>query len=766
MNDMRRIGLHGGVAAGVTVGWLLTATAALSATMARAADEAVPDPATTTPAVRPRIGLVLGGGGAKGAAHIGVLKVLEELRVPVDCVAGTSMGALVGAGYAAGATVEELESVITGIDWSRTFGGGAQRIETPIHRKATQITYSNGLNLGLKDGEVVSAGGLLRTQEVEEMLRLLVERARLETDFDKLPLPFRAVATDMRNSEMVVLDSGDLSVAMRASMAVPGVFAPVITEDRILSDGGMMRNVPVDIARDLCAEVVIVSNLESPPPRPEDLTSALALIGRSVDVMIDANVKAQMATLTERDVAIHVQMGDLGTGDFHRVTEAVPKGEVAARAVADELRRYSVPEAQYQAWRQAVTAQPPTTVAFSDIRITGTERVNPDYVRGRMELQVGEETTAQQIAEDTQRIYSLGDFERVEYKLTGDAEKPTLEIGVTEKTWGPDFLAFDLGLHASSGGDLSFVLRAEHLRTWINDAGAEWQSAVQIGRKSLLETTYYQPLDAQHRFFIEPSAMAYRSLEDVYVDGDRVARYDLREAYANLDGGIALGTVAELRAGLRYGVASARVDTGPTTLPPLDTSEDAAWTARFFYDSRDAPLFATRGMIARARYVRSDPALGSDFDYEQIDGGLGYAFPLRGNILHLAAMGGTDLDSDPPPYREFRLGGLLSFPGLEIAELRGNEYWATSAFYLWKLADIQSIFGQAIYAGLRLTAGEMSERVDGVDDGTIYGAALVLGGRTPLGPVALSLGTSSTGSQQLYLSLGRPVEEGTIADDF
>jgi NTE family protein len=278
-------------------------------------------------------------------------------------------------------------------------------------------------------------------------------------------------------------------------MAVPGVFAPVVTEDRILSDGGMMRNVPVDIARELCGEVVIVSNLESPPPGPEDLASALALIGRSIDVMIDANVKAQMATLTERDVAIHVQMGDLGTGDFHRVAEAIPKGEVAARAVADELRRYSVPEAQYRAWRESVTSQPPTRMMLADVRITGTERVNADYLLDSMNLRPGDEATTEQIAEETRRIYALGDFERVEYKLTGDRDNSVLEIGVTEKVWGPDFLSFDLGLHASSGGDLSFALRAEHLRTWVNESGGEWHTAVQFGRKSLVKTSFYQPLD-------------------------------------------------------------------------------------------------------------------------------------------------------------------------------------------------------------------------------------------------------------------------------
>jgi NTE family protein len=458
-------------------------------------------------------------------------------------------------------------------------------------------------------------------------------------------------------------------------------------------------------------------------------------------------------------------MGDIGSGDFARVAEAIPLGTEAANSQADQLRRYSMPEAEYLAWRQSVTSPVRSTVTFADIQIDGTDRVNPDYVRAQVRSRPGVETTEQRIADDTSRIFALGDFEAVEYRLAGDPDTPTLQIGVKEKSWGPNFLSFDLGLAASSGGDTAFVLRGEHLRTWVNPAGGQWRNTIQLGRTALLQSSLYQPVDARHRFFVEPGIRATRSLEDVYADGDRIARYDLREGHVGFDGGLALGTLAELRLGLRYGLADASVDTGAADLPEVDSATEAGWVARFVYDSRDAPFVPTRGTIGRLRYLRSHESLGSDFSYESLEAGVMHMIPFRGDVLYVGAAGGTDFSSDLPPYRFFRMGGYRSFPGLEAGELRGGEYWTGTALYLWKLADIQSLFGQALYGGIRLQAGEMMDRIDGIDDGTIYGASINVGGRTPLGPVVITLGGTTNDSFNLYFSLGRPIEEGSIWDD-
>ena len=341
------------------------------ATVIHAAESAAGSP------VRPKIGLVLGGGGAKGAAHIGVLRVLEEMRIPVDCVAGTSMGALVGATFASGVSPEEIERRVLAVDWTRTVGTAGVRDQMPINRKLQGATYTNSLEFGIKGGSIRSPGGFFKSQEIEELLRNLVAGARYVDDFDDLPIPFRAVATDMMAGEMVVLGDGDLTVAMRASMAVPGAFSPVVVGEQVLADGGQMRNVPVDIARELCGDVIIAVSLSTPPPKPEDLGSALAMATRSLDVMIDANGRIQLATLTDKDVSIVVPMGDIGSASFERVPDAIPLGRTAALSKSADLTRYALPEADYNAWRASLSRDYEEPIHVAGVRIAGLERVNP-----------------------------------------------------------------------------------------------------------------------------------------------------------------------------------------------------------------------------------------------------------------------------------------------------------------------------------------------------------------------------------------------------
>ena len=355
-----------------------------------AADPEPAQPYAVATSDRPRIGLVLAGGGAKGGAHVGVLKVLEEMRVPIDCIAGTSMGALVGAGYASGIPANALQEFLVEIDWKSVVGGLGQRDLQPIEQKRAGVTYSNNFELGLKDKRVVVPGGIVNTSGIEDLLRTYVARARMQSSFDRLPIPFRAVATDMITGEMVVLDKGDLATAMRASMAIPGAFAPVVTDEYILADGGMVRNIPVDVARELCADVVIVVNLVEPSAQREKLQSATQLLTRSTDVMLQANETLQLRTLTERDVRIDVAMGDIGTADFERVPDTIPLGEAATRAAADRLARLAVPEPEYLAWRQKVTASQHIEARLADVRYEGLERVNPAYLEQQAQVRAGQ----------------------------------------------------------------------------------------------------------------------------------------------------------------------------------------------------------------------------------------------------------------------------------------------------------------------------------------------------------------------------------------
>ncbi len=729
--------------------------------LASAAEPPADRPAAATE--RPRVGLVLAGGGAKGGAHVGVLKVLEELRVPIDCIAGTSMGALVGAGYASGIPAAELEGFVTGIDWKSVVGGLGQRDLQPIEQKRAGVTYSNNIEVGIKDGSLLLPGGLVNTSGIEDLLRSYVARSRMQPDFDRLPIPYRAVATDMITGTMVVIDSGDIATAMRASMAIPGAFAPVVTDKHILSDGGMVRNIPVDVARDLCADVVIVVNLVEPVVRPEKLQTATQLLGRSTDVMIQANEELQLQTLTGRDIRIDVPMGDIGTADFERVPDTIPLGEAAARAMTDQLSALAVPGPSYLAWRNSVTSGQEIDARLADVSYEGLRHVNPEFLAQRSRISAGDTVDTAAISAEAQRMSVLQDFESVEYRLDGDPKQPTLVWLPKEKRWGPDYLKLDLGMYASEGGDLAFAIYAKHTRTWVNSLGAEWRNEIQLGYESQVATSLYQPLTVSQKFFVEPRAAWSRTLEDVFFDGERVASYQFNNIGAGIDLGANLGNQTQARVGYLYTRRDVEVDTGSPLLPE-DTSDDAGVALSLTFDSRDTPFNATRGMAFALEYLQSDESLGASRDWERLEAGLGIAVPLRKDVVWFTFAGGSDLGSSLPEDRNFMIGGPGSFPGYELGEIRSDEYWTASGSYLWQIKEIMSIRGQALYAGVRLQAGEMFDRLDLVDDGTVYGGSIYLTGRTQVGPLTLGVGATSTDSWSLWVAVGRPMGHGTIME--
>ena len=727
-----------------------------------AAPAPAPGPAAT-PAKRPRVGLVLAGGGAKGGAHVGVLKVLEQMHVPVDCIAGTSMGALVGGGYASGIPADGLEKFLLGIDWPKVVGGVGLRGHDPIEQKRAGVTYSNTLDMGLRGGRVVMPGGLVSTAGIDDLLRSYVAKARGISNFDDLPIPYRAVATDMLSGQMVVLANGDLATAMRASMAIPAAFEPVRLNDWILNDGGMVRNLPVDVARDLCADVVIAVNLETQPISADKLQTATQLASRAMDVMLEANVELQLRTLAPGDVRVDVQLGDIGTADFERVPETIPLGEKAALAVADRLRQYAVPEAEYVAWRQQVTEDQEIKAQVADVRIEGLEFVNPAYLATLSDIKPGDAVDNKRISEQARNMSAVEDIDTVGYRLEGDPANPTLTWLPKEKNWGPNYLKFDLGMYGSDGGDSGFILYFKQERRWLNSLGLQWRNELQVGYNSLLSSGLYQPLDVAQRYFVEPKVAWTRDTEYLYQDDQRLAQYAFSDFGGGVDLGVNFGDIAQWRVGYVYTDRNVEVETGDKLLPN-GSSIDAGITSQFIWDTRDTAFNPTRGVAAAVDYNDSNTSLGADRDWQTLEGGIAVAVPFRGDIVWLSAAGGTDLDSNLPIDRYFTLGGPGSFPGLQLGQLRTPDYWTVSGSYLWKLADIQSIRGQALYLGARIETGEVNDWLTLGGMKPLWGGSVSLTGRTIVGPLTLGVGATSMDTWSVWIAIGRPVGQGTILE--
>jgi NTE family protein len=659
---------------------------------------------------------------------------------------------------------QELEQVMRSISWQEAIARSGLRTKVPMRRKLAGNTYSNSLEFGVRDGRLVAPSGLINSQNVDLTIQYLVARSRGISDFDRLPIPFRAVATDMQTGEMAVLGKGDLALAMRASMAVPGAFAPVTIDGRILGDGGLTRNVPVDIARQTCADVVIAVAVPNPAPTAEQLRSPLTLMSRTLDVLINANERQQLETLGPDDVKIVIDMGDIGSASFDRVPDAIPVGRAAALAQRAALSRYSLPAEEFAAWRTAAsrTGREPVTVA--QVNIVGAERVNPELVRRTFGIEAGDTVDNRQIGNRATAVFALSDFERVAYTLTGGGEQPELNLHLMEKSWGPNILRFDLGFHIGTDANTAFMIGGDYLRTWINPLGGEVHGSWRFGRTSGLEASLYQPLDAAQRWFVEPSATGQRSIEDIFIDGESVARYRFSHAWGSLDAGRVFGNHTELRAGIRSGGQSVDREIGTPGLPEISGEGYGGATMRYVYDSRDRSTLWESGTLARIEYFRGLEALGAVESYDRLEGVVTTVVPFDRKAVYLRASGGASFDSELPIYDTFTLGGPVSLPGLSLGELRGTSYWNARAMYLHRVADISYVFGQAIYAGFSVSAADMAGRIDGIDSPPIYSGALLLSGRTPLGPLSLSLALTSDSEWQIMFGLGRPIEERSITD--
>jgi NTE family protein len=708
---------------------------------------------------RPRVGLVLGGGGARGGAHVGVLKVLEEMRIPIDCIAGTSMGALVGGGYASGMSASEIENFLRNVNWQAVVGGvGIRALQSAEQKSFDDATGS--VELGFKGGRVVVGSGLIATSLIEDVLRRYVAQARSVADFDKLPIPYRAVATDMLTGDMVVLDHGDIATAMRASMAIPGAFSPVVTDEYVLSDGFLVRNLPIDVARNTCADVVIVANLMKNTATREALLSPVTLVWRSNDVMSEANVRQQLQTVTSRDILIDIPVGDIGAADFSRTPDTIAIGERATRARAEQLSALAVSEDQYAVWRNRIAAGAPLEGHLSAVRFGELEHVNPEYLRTLTRVRPGDAVDIAAISQDATRMAAVDDLDGVEYQLSGDGADVVLTWKPKEKEFGPDYLRPSLGLYGGGAGDMQFELAVQHVRRWLNAFGGQWRNRFQIGSNSLVETSLYQPLDVGQTVFVEPAMLARRTLEDVYNDGERVARYYFIDSGGHLDLGTDLGRNGQATLGYWMYSRRAEVDTG-VTLMPTAVAKDAGWEVAATYDTRNTASFATDGIAAGIQYLRSDTGAGADRDWQRIEAAARKAIPIDKTLLWLTVAGGTDLGSPLPSDQVFALGGPQSFRGYEPGEIRARKYWTVDSALLWRIADILPIASQTLYGGVALQGGRVYERVDPVPDGSLYGMSTYLGGQTPIGTLTIGVGMAS-GAWAGWITLGNPVGGGSI----
>jgi NTE family protein len=722
-----------------------------------------PPPAGSPPAVvgRPKIGLVLSGGGARGAAHVGVLRVLEELRVPVDVIVGTSMGSIVGAAYATGMSVAEMEQALPRINARVLVSDEGPREDETMRQKADdQIPYlipEIGVN---KDG-IVLPKGLITGIALEGELRDLVKVATVRS-FDELPIPFRAVATDIGTGEMVVLKEGSVVRAIRASMSVPGAVAPVEIGSRQLVDGGLVRNLPVDVARAMGAEIVIAVNLGTPLLRPEQITSVLSVTEQMINILTEQNVARSLRELRPQDVLIVPALGNFSATDFDNLAKAVPVGEAAARAVADRLRALSIPPAAYaQLRREQAAPTDSAPVVVRAIRVEGTQRVSNEIVLQAMRTQVGSPLDRETIDLDLRRIYSRGDFETVNYTVDEVDGQTTLVVLVKEKPATSYFRA-GLQLEADIGKQSDFSLYASFRMKSLNAWGAEWRSDAELGTNVLLATEWYQPLGPSQYFFVTPKLRYLNTPWRLFEDNVQLAQYQDQRAYVQLDVGanvIEYGTVA---LGAQFGQRRFTLEQGSLRLPEKGSVDLGALALTARVDRLDSIKFPHRGYAADASVYASLSQLGASDSYNKWEAGLNGAHSWGRHTLEAQLKGGGRIGSNPIPFYDlFPLGGFLNLSGLQRQQLQASSYTFGRLGYRTRIAEF-TLFDGA-YIGASLEGAHLTPLAPTIWNGQVVkgtldvpAAALYFGVDSPLGPLYLGLGYANGDNKAIYLFLGRP----------
>lgn len=700
---------------------------------------------------RSKIGLALSGGGARGAAHIGVLRELERLRVPIDYIAGTSIGAIVGAAYASGMSTDEIEKTIVDTDWDNIFKDQPPRTDRSVRRKFDDRIFQIENEIGFDGGKIKLPSGLVQGQKLQLLLdRLFVPVANV-LDFDKLPIPFRAVATDIATSRAVVLDSGSLSTAVRASMSIPAIFATVNIDGHILVDGGISNNLPVDVVRNMGADVVIAVDIGSPLLEAKDLESAVGVTVQLTNILVRRTTDAQIATLTDSDILITPELGNFSASNFKESVSIIPRGVEATNAVAAKLTPLAISQTDFGQNIVARKIKQTAYPAVSFIRIENNTALSEEYLLSKLRQKIGEPLNFQQLEEDIGLIYGLKIFQTIDYNVVEEDGETGLVIHARQKPWGPKYLQFGLRYSSDMVDNNNLGVTLGYTVTPLNIWNGEWRTILQLGEEPGILTELNQPLGRGSPYYLNGILSLTNRRFNIYREGNKVAQ--IRASQFGITGafGRELGNWADLRAGLSRFASSNRVEIGPPEDEAVD-SDGGEVFVRLFVDTLDDVFFPTSGVSALAKWLGSRSELGADNEFDQALVDLTGAATFGSHTLLLGGRYFTTFKGEAPIQNNFRLGGLFTLPGFVENELSGQNLYLLRATYMKKIANL---FNTSPYLGITLQQGQVSQDKDALDlsEGiTSFGAWL--GWKTFIGPIYLGYGHAETGDQSAYIFIG------------
>ncbi len=712
---------------------------------------------------RPRIGLVLSGGGARGMAHAGVLEVLDELHLHVDAIAGTSMGAVIGGLYASGMSGRDIERLLASVDWQDAFRDRPPRAELGFRRKQEEHDFLVNFPLGVQGRKLQIPAGLVQGEKLTELIRRATLPVATVTNFDQLPIPFRAVATDLETGANVVMDSGDLTTALRASMSAPGLFAPVERDGRLLVDGGLTENLPIDVARSLGVDVLIVVDAGFPLQTRDHLNSLTSVSNQALAILVRRDVERQLGTLAPSDVLVEPALGQRTSYDFNGVAAAVAAGVTAARELQPRLATLAAAAQAPQEHAASGGNTPAAAPVAAPLPTVQFISVDPDSHRYERLLnaafadQLAKPVDPDEIARRIKALYGQGNLELLDYRVTRTPQGATgLVFTARRNSWGPNYLRLGLSLEDDFAGDSTFNAAGRISFTELNPLGAEAVLDLQVGASPRVAAEFYQPLSPLQRYFIAPHLQAEAHNVPQLLGGQTIGEFRVRSFEYGLDVGREFGNWGELRGGVLDTRGTTAVRLGDFAVPEVSFHTHAGFV-RFNYDRLDSTTFPRSGEALTLALRAEDSgrgAAGSDlftFDWR--------AAWSRGKNTAVAWLSGgsTVGGSDTNVRAYFPLGGFLNLSGTTAQSLAGPHYAIARLLYLRSVGHGgEGVLNVPAYAGISYELGNVWTSRSEISVGTARNdVSLFFGADTYIGPAYLAVGYDEGGTTAFYLFLGR-----------
>lgn len=696
----------------------------------------------------PKVGLVLSGGGAKAGAHIGVIKVLEELNIPIDVVVGTSMGAVVGGLYAIGYSGNQIEEIITGLDWGSILLNTQNRDYLYYRRKRDDDIFLISEFVGFKDGRVKLPFGIVQGHKLYQSFKQYTIALEPIGSFDNLPIPYRSVATDLITGNKVVLSEGDLAKAMYASMAVPGIFTPVNHNGGLLIDGGVSNNIPIEVAKELGAERLIVVNIGAPMHDRAEIEDFQTVLDQISNIQINSNVSKSLGLLTDKDILISPDIRKVSTSDYAKLKSAIILGEEAAY----KQKHQFIPLSK---GRIVSHAPPKNDVFIKAVKVINHTSLCTDtyyhYLPKESRLYTPEE-----IDQYISRLYGLDMFETIKYNIHDEI----LYVTPIEKSWGPTYLQASVFLTSDFDGNGSYRIALGLTKTMLNQLAGELRVFGAVGSDPGAFIEWYQPISSNLAWFIDTIVSYQRKTFPLFIEEDEIARYRASIFRGTFSVGRNLREWGRIEAGYSRADGSNRVLIGWPTL--IEQNFDIGFGYfRFEWDKWDNSFFPNSGAAGNIQYALFREGLGNDSCFDQLSMRAGGAKTFNRHTLLLAGQYEDTTKNRSALNSLFRLGGLFRLSGLSEDQLSGQQSALLVALYYYRFKEVTVIPNKPfpLYLGLSLETGNTWETSTSVFKHSFRKAGSVfVGADTIIGPFYFGYGFAENGHRALHLFMGRPIQ--------